>query len=83
VKSRFGRNTVGLRLTGGDQVLADVSLVSNVARHNDHVEALLAEGASAQQLLEKLVAGGASIEKFEMIEPSLHDIFIQKVTETV
>ena len=83
VKSGFGRNAVGLRLTGGDEVLADLSLVSNVARHNDHVEALLAEGASAQQLLERLVSGGASIEKFEMIEPSLHDIFIQKVTETV
>jgi ABC-2 type transport system ATP-binding protein len=83
VKSRFGRNAVGLRLTGGDEVLADSSLVSTVARHNDHVEALLAEGASAQQLLARLVSGGASIEKFEMIEPSLHDIFIQKVTETV
>jgi ABC-2 type transport system ATP-binding protein len=83
VKSRFGRNAVGLRLTGGDEVLADSSLVSTVARHNDHVEAFLAEGASAQQLLARLVSGGASIEKFEMIEPSLHDIFIQKVTETV
>jgi ABC-2 type transport system ATP-binding protein len=83
VKKGFGRNAVGLRLTGGDAVLADSSLVSTLARHNDHVEALLAEGTSAQQLLARLVAGGASIEKFEMIEPSLHDIFIQKVTETV
>ena len=83
VKSSFSRNAVGLRLTGGDEVLADSSLVSNVTRHNDHLEALLAEGASPQQLLARLVSGGASIEKFEMIEPSLHDIFIQKVTENV
>ncbi len=83
VKRGFGRNAVGLRMTGGDQVLNDPSLVSAVSRHNDHVEALLAEGASPQQLLARLVSGGASIEKFEMIEPSLHDIFIQKVTETV
>lgn len=83
VKRGFGRNAVGLRMTGGDQVLADPSLVSTVSSHNDHVEALLAEGASAQQLLARLVSGGASIERFEMIEPSLHDIFVQKVTETV
>lgn len=83
VKRGFGRNAVGLRMTGGDEVLADSSLVSNVTRHNDHVEALLADGTSAQQLLARLVSGGASIEKFEMIEPSLHDIFKQKVTETV
>ncbi len=83
VKRGFGRNAVGLRLTGGDEVLADSSLVSNVTRHNDHIEALLADGTSAQQLLARLVSGGASIEKFEMIEPSLHDIFKQKVTEAV
>jgi ABC-2 type transport system ATP-binding protein len=83
VKRGFGRNAVGLRLTGGEEVLADQNLISTVARHSDGVEVLLAEGASAQQLLSRLVSGGASIEKFEMIEPSLHDIFIQKVTETV
>jgi ABC-2 type transport system ATP-binding protein len=83
VKRGFGRNAVGLRLTGGEEVLADQSLISTVARHSDGVEVLLAEGASAQQLLSRLVSGGASIEKFEMIEPSLHDIFIQKVTETL
>lgn len=83
VKRGFGRNAVGLRMTGGDQVLSDPSLVSTVVRHNDHVEALLAEGASPQQLLARLVSGGASIEKFEMIEPSLHDIFVQKVTENI
>ena len=42
---------------------------------------LLAPGASAQQLLEKLVASGTTVSKFEMIEPSLNDIFLQKVNE--
>jgi ABC-type uncharacterized transport system ATPase subunit len=41
----------------------------------------LAEGANAQVLLKRLVDAGASISKFEMIEPSLNDIFIAKVTE--
>jgi ABC-2 type transport system ATP-binding protein len=30
---------------------------------------------------DELVDSGANVSKFEMIEPSLHDIFIQKVTE--
>lgn len=83
VKSSFGRNAVALRLTGGDEVLADRELVSKVERHSDSIEALLAEGADAQQLLQRLVSAGARVEKFEMIEPSLHDIFIEKVTENV
>ena len=81
VKAGFGRNAVALRLTGGEEVLADRALVSRVERHSDGLEALLAESASAQQLLQRLVAAGAGVERFEMIEPSLHDIFIEKVTE--
>lgn len=83
VKSSFGRNAVALRLTGGEEVLTDRELVSKVEHHSDSIEALLAEGADAQQLLQRLVSAGASIQRFEMIEPSLHDIFIEKVTEHV
>jgi ABC-2 type transport system ATP-binding protein len=81
VKAGFGRNAVALRLTGGEEVLADRTLVSRVERHSDGLEALLAEDASAQQLLQRLVVAGANIQRFEMIEPSLHDIFIEKVSE--
>jgi ABC-2 type transport system ATP-binding protein len=81
VKSAFSRNAVALRLEGGDHVLADRSLVNKIERHSDGVEVLLAEGASAQDLLKQLIAAGAKIERFEMIEPSLNNIFIEKVSE--
>jgi ABC-2 type transport system ATP-binding protein len=81
VKRAFSRNAVALRLEGGDQVLADRSLVNKIERHSDGVEVLLAEGASAQDLLKQLIAAGAKIERFEMIEPSLNNIFIEKVSE--
>ncbi len=81
VKRGFGRNAVGLRFHGADEVLEDQGLVSAISRHSDGVEVLLARDTTAQELLARLVSGGASIEKFEMLEPSLHDIFIQKVTE--
>jgi ABC-2 type transport system ATP-binding protein len=81
VKRSFSRHAVALRFEGGDAVLDDQSLVSHVERHADEMEVLLAEGANAQVLLKRLVDAGASVSKFEMIEPSLNDIFIAKVTE--
>ncbi len=83
VKRSFGRNAVALRINGGQQVLADKELVTSMQHHSDEIEVLLAESATPQQLLTRLLAEGATIEKFEMIEPSLHDIFIAKVTEAV
>ena len=81
VKRSFGRNSVALRLEGEDGVLSDTTLVSKIERHADGSEVLLAPGANAQDLLKRLIASGAAVSKFEMIEPSLNDIFIAKVTE--
>jgi ABC-2 type transport system ATP-binding protein len=81
LKSSFGRNSVAVRCEGGDGVLDDPSLVSKVVRHADEAQALLAPGANAQTLLHRLIESGATIGKFEMVEPSLNDIFITKVTE--
>jgi ABC-2 type transport system ATP-binding protein len=81
VKSSFGRNAVALRAEGGESVLADKSIVSKIERHSDEVEALLAEGADAQDLLRRLLESGARVGKFELVEPSLNDIFIAKVGE--
>lgn len=82
IKSSFGRNSVAVRCEGGDGVLDDPALVSKVVRHADEAHALLAAGADAQVLLKRLIDSGAVIGKFEMVEPSLNDIFITKVTET-
>jgi ABC-2 type transport system ATP-binding protein len=79
VKRASGRHAVGLRLEGGAEVLADRSLVKTIERHSDGVEAVLAEETNAQSLLKKLIEAGAKIERFEMIEPSLNSIFIEKV----
>jgi ABC-2 type transport system ATP-binding protein len=81
VKSGFSRNAVALRMIGGEQVLKDRSLVSKVQRHSDSMEVLLAQDTTAQLLLKELIAADAVIERFEMIEPSLNDIFIEKVTD--
>ena len=81
IKSSFGRNSVAVRCVGGNGVLEDPALVSKLVNHADEAQALLAPGADAQVLLRRLIDSGATVEKFEMVEPSLNDIFITKVTE--
>jgi ABC-2 type transport system ATP-binding protein len=81
IKSSFGRNSVAVRCDGGNGVLDDPALVSKLVRHADEAQVLLAPGADAQTLLKRLIDSGAVIGKFEMVEPSLNDIFITKVTE--
>jgi ABC-2 type transport system ATP-binding protein len=80
VKSSFGRNAVALRIEGGDHVLDDRRLVANISQSSDEVEVLLAEGVSAEELLRRLLDSGAKVMKFELVEPSLNDIFIEKVS---
>ena len=83
IRQSFRQNSVALRIEGGDGVLYDRTLVSMLKQHSDEVEVLLAPEVSAQELLKRLIAEGASISKFEIIEPRLHDIFIEKVKRVV
>jgi ABC-2 type transport system ATP-binding protein len=79
VKESFKRNMIALRVVGGESVLSDSALVSKITEHADEKELVLAEGADEQFLLKKLIESGAKITKFEQVEPSLNDIFIEKI----
>ncbi len=81
IRRSFSRNAVALRFEGGDSLLNDSELVANVREVGDDTEVLLAPGADPQVLLRRLVDSGAAITRFELVEPSLHDIFIEKVRE--
>jgi ABC-2 type transport system ATP-binding protein len=79
VKASYGHNRLSLRVVGGEAILADPSLVANVIEHADEMDIELAEGADAQILLKRLLESGAAVNKFEAVEPSLNDIFIEQV----
>jgi len=81
IRRSFSRNAVALQFAGGDGLLNDSSLVANVRQHDEEFEVLMAPGASPQALLKRLVDSGAMVTKFELVEPTLHDIFIEKVRE--
>jgi ABC-2 type transport system ATP-binding protein len=80
VKESYGRNLISLRGDEFGNVLEDRSLISKAVSHADEIEVHLKDGNDPQQLLAKLLEAGARIDKFERVEPSLNDIFIEKVT---
>jgi ABC-2 type transport system ATP-binding protein len=84
VKAAAGRRNVALALAGGAQngvgtVLRDPQLVAKLDDTNNFFEVELAPQADAQTLLRKLIDAGANIERFELVQPSLHQIFLQRV----
>jgi ABC-2 type transport system ATP-binding protein len=81
VKEAFGTNMIALRMTGGDDVLKDIGVVAKIIEHADETEVLLNDGVDPQSFLTRLIESGALISKFEKVEPSLNDIFIEKVSE--
>jgi ABC-2 type transport system ATP-binding protein len=79
VKERYGKNLIALRAEGGEGVLSDRSTVLRVEEHADERYIELSPEADPQGLLHKLIDAGATITKFETVEPSLNDIFIEQV----
>lgn len=79
VKESFGKNLIALRGENFGDTLEDRSLVKSVIVHADELEIELADSADSQELLKRLINAGATITKFEKIEPSLNDIFIDQV----
>ena len=62
-----------------NDIFADRSLVATLDDSNRTVEIELAPNASPQILLRRLVDAGAIVERFELVQPSLHRIFIDTV----
>ena len=85
VKAEHGGRFVALAVGNGTAshalapVLGDPALVRRVDDSNRTMEIELAPGADPQHLLRQLVASGAFVERFELVQPSLHRIFIDKV----
>ncbi|MEO6050280.1 MAG: ATP-binding cassette domain-containing protein, partial [Pyrinomonadaceae bacterium] len=79
VKASYGKNLFALRAVGAEAVLSDKTLVLKAVEHSDEMEIELAENGDSQTLLKRLIESGAVISKFERVEPSLNDIFIDQI----
>lgn len=79
VKRKFGKNTVILDYEGGDSFLSS-DVVKRVNKFPNYSEIMLADGADSQEILRRALASGARVNRFELVEPSLNQIFIESVT---
>ena len=84
VKEEHGQKNIALALEGNGMqgvasILRDAALVRRADDSNRFFEIEMAPGADPQLLLRRIIESGASVQRFEMIQPSLHQIFLQKV----
>jgi ABC-2 type transport system ATP-binding protein len=81
VKSRYPRNHVQMEFEGSDAFLRHPS-VAEAKNYSGHAEIKLADGSDAQALLAEALTM-ASVTRFEVMEPTLEEIFIEAVGENV
>jgi ABC-2 type transport system ATP-binding protein len=81
LKSRYPRNHVMIDFEG-DNSFVNHPAVKEYKAFAGHVEIQLRDGADAQDLL-RAACQNAKIYKFELMEPSLEEIFIQTVGRRV
>ena len=78
IKSRYGRRNVQIKYVGDASFLDEKRLIQSYNDYGNYVEVSLAAGADSQELL-LLAASKARLDKFEVMEPSLEEIFIDVV----
>jgi ABC-2 type transport system ATP-binding protein len=79
VKACHGKNTVVLAYDGDGSFLSSLPGVVKVTDFGQYVEVRLQDGADPQPLLRE-AAERLRLRRFEIVEPSLHDIFVETVT---
>ena len=80
VKDRHGKNTVVLAYDGDGGFLGSLPGVAKISDFGQYVEIRLQDGADPQLIL-KGAAERVTVRRFEIVVPSLHDIFVETVTD--
>jgi ABC-2 type transport system ATP-binding protein len=81
IKQSYGKNTLRIEYSGDGSFLDQPTLVASVNHFGAVVEAKLRPGADPQEILKAALERGVRISRFELVEPPLNDIFIEKVSE--
>jgi len=79
VKARYGRDVVSIVMDGGNGFLGPDDIIAEVERRPDAARVRLREGADPQELLRRALSHGRVL-RFEIVEPSLEEIFVEAVT---
>ena len=81
IKNRYPRNRVQMTFTGPDSFLKNPA-VASFENYTGIAEIKLTSPDAAQSLLHAAVAAGAHVNRFEVMEPTLEEIFIETVKGT-
>jgi ABC-type uncharacterized transport system ATPase subunit len=77
IRSQFAGNTVEVNLKGE---IDQLDGVENITRQNGSYRLLLSEGVRPERILEELVKKpDVTVERFERVQTSLDEIFVQVV----
>jgi ABC-2 type transport system ATP-binding protein len=76
VKAQFGKNTVQVEIQGDGAFIGALPEVKRMAEFGNYLELTLREGAEMDNLLRAMI-GKVKVRRFEMMEPSLYQIFIE------
>ena len=79
IKKNFSKRTIRIEFEGQPEFLQNKNLVKNFKEHDNYVEILPNENTSVNQILQT-ASQQVDIFRFELMEPTLHDIFIETVT---
>ena len=80
VKAQFGKNSLHIAIDGDGGFIASIEGVRDIREFNNYLEVRLADGAKPDVVLRALVER-VSVRRFEIVEPSLYDIFIETAGE--
>ncbi len=80
IKRAYGKNTVRIEFAGTRNGFDLARFATSVNRYGTVVEARLRPEIDPQEILKAAVAQNISLARFELVEPPLADIFVEKVT---
>jgi ABC-2 type transport system ATP-binding protein len=76
IKSKFGSNSIQVEIEGDGAFVKEIPGVIKLINFNNYIELKLADNADSQIIL-KALSDRVKVRRFELIEPSLYDIFIE------
>jgi ABC-2 type transport system ATP-binding protein len=79
IKRGFGWRYIAIDGDNFEPTLENNPMVKTITPNRHHTEVSLQDGADPQALLRQLVDDGARLSKFELVAPSLNEIFIESV----
>ena len=81
IKAGYGRTNLTINCEGDIDSLIKDQCISLVSKNATGYEFKIKSDEQAYKLLEKIITSKIRLDKFEIREPSLHEIFIEKVGE--